>query len=84
MLDLLRELLADEPCFVLLTCHDHRWPSTRLREALEEMVTSASDGTGSELEHGRMVLRATEATGRDLPMGAFARWRRIEPNRRSI
>lgn len=80
LLSLLAELLPDTPTFVLVTCHDHRWPSARLREAIEEMLaarTAAPPGRRGRggVEHGRMVLRATESGGKDLPMGAFARWR---------
>ena len=72
LLDVLATLLPDRPAFVLLTCHDQRWPSSRLSEALEGMLP-CDDGS---LEEGRMVLKASERGGRDLPMGAFARWRR--------
>ena len=74
LLDELRQLLSDEPAFVLLTCHDARWSSSALAEALEGLL----DGKGarSKVEQGSMVLRAAERPGRDLPMGEYARWKR--------
>jgi 23S rRNA (cytosine1962-C5)-methyltransferase len=74
LLDELRQVLSDEPAFVLLTCHDARWPALTLAEALEGLL----DGKGarSQVEQGSMVLRAAERPGRDLPMGEYARWKR--------
>ena len=76
LLAVLAELLDDAPEFVLLTCHDHRWPSTRLHDAVAEMLPAGATSGQPTVEHGQMVLKATERGGRDLPMGAFARWRR--------
>ena len=74
LLDELRQVLSDEPAFVLLTCHDARWPALTLAEALAGLL----DGKGarSQVEQGSMVLRAAERPGRDLPMGEYARWKR--------
>lgn len=81
MADLLAELISDEPRFVLLTCHDARWPQERLADVVRGVVRGRA-GSGAqqgqqpagEVETGAMVLRA-ESGGRDLPMGSFARWR---------
>ena len=78
LVELLRELLSDEPAFVLLTCHDAKWPAEQLRAALDDLVRGGTSGSGRAheapaCEHGQMVLRASEPGGQDLPMGAFAR-----------
>ena len=75
LLELLEALLTDTPAFVLLTCHDARWPSATLAEEVERLL--GSRGRAGHVEHGGMVLRAAKG-GRDLPMGQFARWRSDE------
>ena len=76
LVDLLTELLAEAPAFVLLTCHDHRWQSARLGETLQGMLPEGEAAAPpGQLEEGVMVLQAEERGGRDLPMGHFARWR---------
>ena len=76
LLAILGELLSDDPAFCLLTCHDARWPSDRLADAVAELVQE--DGGAGAVEQGQMMLKASEARGKDLPMGAFARWRRAD------
>lgn len=70
LVDGLRALLSDEAAFVLLTCHDARWPAAELREIVNDLL---DDERKSGVEQGSMILRAADA-GRDLPMGEFARW----------
>ena len=72
LLALLPALLADPPAFVLLSCHDQKWPRERLEEALSDALPAAR--RGGRWESGAMTLRAGEGGGRDLPMGCFARW----------
>ncbi len=79
MLEMLDELLSDRPAFVLLTCHDARWPAERLGREVGALLRRRRGG-GARVDHGAMVLRAADAAGRggrgrDLPMGCFARWR---------
>ena len=76
LLDVLATLLSERPCFVLLTGHDQRWPHERLRDEVGQMLPAPTSTTkrSPRVAHGQMVLRATADGGRDLPMGAFARW----------
>ena len=71
LLSLLPQVLAPNPAFVLLSCHDGRWPARRLADEL----AAALPQLAGEAEAGGMVLRASSPAGNDLPMGCFARWR---------
>lgn len=86
---MLSELLDAEAAggFVLLTCHDARWPSSKLAEVVTQIAAPGGGGAGGRggssrrtaprVEVGEMVLRAVEAegkSGKDLPLGCFARW----------
>ena len=74
LLELLPQLLAPSPLLVLLSCHDGRWPATRLAEQLTAAVPQLRRGD-ADVEVGSMVLRAQDG-GNDLPMGCYARCRR--------
>jgi 23S rRNA (cytosine1962-C5)-methyltransferase len=63
-----RELLSDNPLFILLSCHTPGFTPLVLQNLLEEMLKGAK----GELSSGEMVIR--EASGRVLPSGAYARW----------
>ena len=65
-------IVADPPAFVLLSCHDQKWPRERLEVALSDALPAVR--RGGRWESGAMTLRAGEGGGRDLPMGCFARW----------
>ena len=78
--ELLGALLSDDPAFVLLTCHDAKWPAAKLRSIVHTVLDARGQRPerprlGAD-EQGQMILRATEPGGRDLPMGDFARWSR--------
>ena len=90
---MLAELLDAEAAgsFVLLTCHDARWPGSKLAEVVTQIAAPGGGGGGGGGRGGRggsprrsaprvevseMVLRAVEAEGKDLPLGCFARWQR--------
>lgn len=76
LLQLLPDLLSEQPSFVLLTAHDAELGPEALRDALAR-VLAAARADGGEVEHGELVLRADEPGGVDLRMGAFARWSRV-------
>ena len=57
--------------FALLSAHDPRWPTERMRDSLAETLRLPR----GEIETGPMLLRAAGA-GVDLPMGGYARWSR--------
>ena len=85
---LLAEVMEEEAAFVLLTCHDARWPADKLSGVLSDVLDgggrrrrrgkgsggSGGSGGGTVDESGSMVLRAEEGAGKDLPMGCYARW----------
>eukprot|EP01039_Chlorochromonas_danica_P009517 gene9517-10520_t len=72
LLDLLPNLLSDNPAFVLFTCHDERWPAEKMREVLQESLRKKFKG--GSYEHGEMILKAEQKRCRSLPSGSFARW----------
>ena len=63
-----RELLSDDPLFILLTCHSPGFTPLVLQNLLAEMMK----GYAGMLSCGEMAI--LEATGRLLPSGAYARW----------
>lgn len=63
-----RQVLSDNPLFILLSCHSPGFSPLVLQNLLAEMM---KDRPGV-LSCGEMVIR--EETGRLLPSGAYARW----------
>lgn len=63
-----RQILSDNPLFVLLSCHSPGFTPLVLQNLLAEMMR----GRPGALSCGEMVIR--EETGRLLPSGAYARW----------
>ncbi|MEK7850263.1 MAG: class I SAM-dependent methyltransferase [Deltaproteobacteria bacterium] len=63
-----RELLSDDPRFILLSCHSPGFTPLVLQNLLAEMMK----GYIGALSCGEMTI--LEATGRLLPSGAYARW----------
>lgn len=63
-----RELLSDDPLFILLSCHSPGFTPLVLQNLLAEMMK----GYTCMLSCGEMAIH--EATGRLLPSGAYARW----------
>lgn len=63
-----KQILSENPLFILLSCHSPGFTPLVLQNLLAEMMKSRS-GT---LSCGEMVIR--EETGRLLPSGAYARW----------
>ena len=47
LLSSLAEILSDDPAFLLLTCHDARWPASRLCEAVGGVLADAEGVRGS-------------------------------------
>lgn len=74
LLKLFPELLSDQAAFVVLSCHDPKWSSKRLAEALRAALPPAA-GAAHHIDHGPMMIEASCEGGRPLPMGVFARWR---------
>ena len=64
LLDLTRQLLSDNPQFVILSCHTPGLTSTALGNLLSQMPKG-------KIDHGEMLI-----TGDTLPLpsGAYARW----------
>ncbi len=74
LLKLFPDLLSDQAAFVVLSCHDPKWSSQRLAEALRAALPPAAGGA-HHIDHGPMIIEASCEGGRPLPMGIFARWR---------
>ena len=66
------KLLSDNPCFILLSCHDLYWTPMRLADILQSTLRSSGYKKG-RVDCGEMILRSTRG-GSSLPLGAFALW----------
>lgn len=64
-----RELLSDDPLFVLFTCHTPGFSPLVLRHLLSQMM----EGKAGTMDEGEMVL-AGECKVLPVPSGTFARW----------
>jgi len=71
LLDLLLELLSDEPLFLLLSCHDPSWGPDELAALMQSRDAKAL--RGASLEKGEMVLRSDVKGARPLPLGSYVR-----------
>jgi len=70
LLDRCRAVLAERPCFIVLTTYAARLGPDTLRAALEQTTT----GYGGRIEAGTLALLERSA-GRILVPACFARWR---------
>ena len=68
LLEMCRDLLADDARFVLLTCHSPGYTPQALANLLDEIVVGPK-------EKGEMVIES--ADGRPLPSGSHARWSQL-------
>lgn len=66
-----KQILSDDPLFILLSCHSPGFTPLVLQNLLAEMM----NGKKGLLSCGEMVI--PEETGRLLPSGAYARWSNI-------
>lgn len=75
---LIPKLLSDDPKFILITCHDRKWTSQKLLQALRSSLSYFGD-TG-KYEHGDLALSAYKVPGfirgNNLPLGSYVRWSR--------
>jgi 23S rRNA (cytosine1962-C5)-methyltransferase len=69
LLDLCRELLAEQPLFLLLTCHTPEYSPI----VLHNLVARDFGNLPGTIDHGEMLLTGDEAT-LPLPCGTYARW----------
>jgi len=69
MLDLVREMLAEKPLFVVLTAYSIRASFFALHEIMQETLGDM----GGRLESGELAL-ATEGSDRRLSTSLFSRW----------
>ena len=69
LVELLPDVLARKPAFLLLTCHDPKWPARKLQTLLQHAHGMPRRGI---YETQEMVLRSTRG-GVDLPMGHSVR-----------
>ncbi len=69
LVDLARQLLADEARFLILTVYAIRMSAL----ALHPLISAATAGRGGRIEVGDMAIRE-EARGLLLPTAIFARW----------
>lgn len=67
LLDLCRQVLVENPLFVLFTCHTPGFTPSVMRYLLEDMM-----GSRGHIESGEMLIHAEPAAA--LPSGVFARW----------
>mmetsp|Transcript_30054 Transcript_30054/g.42899 ORF Transcript_30054/g.42899 Transcript_30054/m.42899 type:complete len:382 (-) Transcript_30054:375-1520(-) len=77
LLELLPKLLSVDPVFVLISCHDSRWPADRLLEHLEKALNPLR--LGGSYETGPLELHSS-VSSRSLPLGCYVRWSRIRLN----
>lgn len=68
LLEACAALLADDPLFILYSCHTPGFTPLTLSNQLDEMMGRRK----GEIEAGEMTVR--DGSGRLLPSGAFARW----------
>jgi 23S rRNA (cytosine1962-C5)-methyltransferase len=69
MLELVRDLLADQPLFVILTAYSIRSSFQTLHELMQETLAAK----GGSLESGELVIR-TENSQRLLSTSLYSRW----------
>lgn len=69
MLHTCRELLSDDPLFVLLSCHSPGFTPLVLQNLLSEMMKNMK----GKLSGAEMEITESES-GRPLPSGSYARW----------
>ncbi|MEW6715034.1 MAG: class I SAM-dependent methyltransferase [Nitrospirota bacterium] len=69
LLNSCRELLSDDPLFVLLSCHSPGFTPLVLQNLLAEMMKKIK----GKLSCAEMMLTEAES-GRPLPCGSYARW----------
>lgn len=69
LVELLPDVLARKPAFLLITCHDPKWPGRKLQTLLQHSHGMPKRGI---YETQEMVLRSTKG-GVDLPMGHSVR-----------
>ena len=69
MAELLPDLLSRRPAFLLLSCHDPKWPAQKLRTLLQHTRGMPKRGV---YETNEMILRSNRG-GVDLPMGHSVR-----------
>lgn len=74
LLKLCQQVLHDNPCFILLSCHSAGFTPHVLQRLIQKYLTGEQAGS---FEGGEMLLRskAESAALLDLPTGCFARWR---------
>jgi 23S rRNA (cytosine1962-C5)-methyltransferase len=70
LMELIDELLSDNPEFVILSCHDKNYGKTELNNELAKLGRLNS----SKIETLDLTIKSE--TGNDLPAGKCARWRR--------
>lgn len=72
------KLLSDDPKFILITCHDCKWTSEKLLQALRSSLSYFGD-TG-KYEHGELIISSHKEPGylqgNNLPLGTYVRWSR--------
>lgn len=71
LLDGVRQLLSDDACFVLYSCHTPGFTGLTLQNQLADVVR----GKKGKIESGEMTV--AEKDGRLLPSGTFARWSNV-------
>jgi len=69
LLDLCRDLLSDDPAFVLLSCHTPEYSPL----ILENLLAQWLKGLDGDITHGEMLLTGKPGV-MPLPSGAYARW----------
>lgn len=69
------KLLSNDPCFILLSCHDLYWTPMRLADILQSTLRSQGFKMG-RVDCGEMILKSTKG-GNPLPLGSYAIWTNI-------
>lgn len=71
LLSMCRELLSEDPLFVLLSCHTPGFTPIVMKHVLNETMA----GLPGEIDSGEMILAGTDQI-LSVPSGTYARWRR--------
>ena len=72
LLEACKELLSEQPLFLILSCHTPSFTPLSLAQLLRQIVGDL----GGEIDSGEMALKSAEQTF-ILPSGAFARWQNV-------
>lgn len=72
--EMLPDLLSDDPLFVLISCHDAKWPERRLTQSLKSSLSHLSDKGAFSSAFLSTSVDNSRTKDNSLPLGNIARW----------